>query len=117
MPQHFPPEIWDLVIDHLHNDPKTLKQCSLVSGSWANRTRKDRFKKIGFKDGSWLPRWKKDFPNLSNSPAPHTKFLYLSHKTEITKAHPGVIELSTSATHMEGVEVVAHNHYHDPVGR
>ncbi|KAF9789295.1 hypothetical protein BJ322DRAFT_1000309, partial [Thelephora terrestris] len=38
-----PPEICDHIVDFLHDDPKTLKQCCLCSRSWVPRTRKHLF--------------------------------------------------------------------------
>ena len=101
MPQHFPPEIWDLVIDHFHNDPSTLEKCSLVSRSWAYHAQKHLFNKIEFREKDELLRWKKVFPDLSKSPACHTKLLHLSYEIEITKAHLRVIGSFTNVTHLE----------------
>ncbi|KAH8077032.1 hypothetical protein BXZ70DRAFT_963349 [Cristinia sonorae] len=36
---HIPPELTDRIIDHLHNDKRTLRACSRVSTSWVTRSR------------------------------------------------------------------------------
>jgi hypothetical protein len=71
-----PPEILDLIVDHLHDEPKTLKTCCVVSKSWVGRTRTHLFATVEF----YVPRsdiqlWKKAFPNPSDSPAHHTRGL------------------------------------------
>src|ERR1700761_3490794 len=38
-----PPEVIDLIIDHLHNDPLTLEACSLVSRNWLSSSRHHLF--------------------------------------------------------------------------
>ncbi|KAF9789288.1 hypothetical protein BJ322DRAFT_975360, partial [Thelephora terrestris] len=38
-----PQEITDYILDLLHDEPKTLRQCCLVSRSWTPRTRKHIF--------------------------------------------------------------------------
>ena len=71
-----PPEIFDLIIDHLHNEPITLKACCLVSKSWVPRSRNYIFARVDLSPGS-LKSWTKTFPNLSNSPAHHTRNLHV----------------------------------------
>ena len=44
-----PPEILDLIIDHLHDEPATLKTCCVVSKSWVPRTRKHLFALVEFR--------------------------------------------------------------------
>ncbi|KAF9645264.1 hypothetical protein BDM02DRAFT_3073690, partial [Thelephora ganbajun] len=45
---HLPPEILDYIVDLLHDEPETLKQCCLVSKSWVSRTRKHLFANVEF---------------------------------------------------------------------
>ena len=47
---HPPPEIVDLIIDHLHDQPATFKTCCVVSKSWVPRTRKQLFSHVEFHD-------------------------------------------------------------------
>ena len=71
-----PPEILDLIIDQLHNEPTTLRACCLVSKSWIPRTRKHLFADVKFDAKELLlASWMKMFPNPSNSPAQHTRSL------------------------------------------
>jgi len=82
-----PPEIHDLITDHLHNDPTALKACCLVSKSWIHRTRKHLFASLEFQlihplddshpMGPCVESWKKTFPDPANSPAHHTRSLYI----------------------------------------
>ena len=66
--RHLPPEILDSVIDLLHDEPETLKQCFLVSKSWVPRTRRHLFAYIKFRSASDLRSWKKAFPDVADSP-------------------------------------------------
>lgn len=72
---NLPSETVDCIIDLLHNEPKTLKACCLVSKSWIPRTRKYLFANIVFHSIADLERWKKRFPDPSNSPALYTPTL------------------------------------------
>jgi len=76
MLRSLPPEILDLTVDHLHDEPIALKACCLVSKSWVPRTREHLFARVEFR-GTELPveRWKKNFPDPSNSPVHHTRTL------------------------------------------
>ncbi|KAF9780754.1 hypothetical protein BJ322DRAFT_1011601 [Thelephora terrestris] len=38
-----PPEILDIIVDLLQNEPKTLKACCLVSKAWIYRSRRHLF--------------------------------------------------------------------------
>ena len=77
-----PQEIFDLVVDHLHDDPTTLRACCLVSKSWIPQTRIHLFNRVEFRPhGPTLESWMQAFPNPSNSPAHHTRSLHLSYFT------------------------------------
>ena len=76
MPRTLPPEIFDLIIDHLHDEPAALKACCIVSKSWVPRTRKHLFARIEFNNReSLVELWKRAFPDPSNSPAHYTRSL------------------------------------------
>ena len=82
-----PPEIVDLIIDHLHDEPATLKACCLVSKSWIQRTRIHLFVDIKFHPlGRRVSRWRETFPDRTNSPAHHTRTLSICHPQLITAA-------------------------------
>jgi len=70
-----PPETLDHLIDLLHNEPETLKQCCLVSKSWVPRTRTHLFADIKFRSGDDLESWKKTFLDVTDSPAYHARTL------------------------------------------
>ena len=76
MPSFLPPEILDLIIDHLYDEPTTLKTCCVVSKSWIQRTRKHLFASVAFcPPTSSIDLWREAFPDPSNSPAHHTRHL------------------------------------------
>ena len=71
-----PPEILDIVVDHLHEDPVTLKKCCVVSKSWVPRTRRHIFERVNFSARRPSPAmWAMKFPDPSNSPAHYTRTL------------------------------------------
>ena len=75
-PPPLPPEIFDLIIDHLHNEPITLKACYLVSKSWLPRSRTHIFAHVEFDPaGSPIESWMKAFPDPLSSPAHYTHSL------------------------------------------
>ena len=71
----FPPELFDHTVDFLHDQPKTLKQCCLVSKPWVPRTRKHLFSYIAFHSPDDFDVWKNTFPDPASSPARYTRFL------------------------------------------
>ena len=74
MSSHLPPEILDLIVDHLHADPETLKTCCLVSKAWIHRTRRYFFKLVKIRSRS-VHKWRENFPDPLNSPARHVRTL------------------------------------------
>jgi len=72
---HLPQEIYDLIIDLLHDQPETLKQCCLVSASWISRARKHLFAHIEITQERDLWKWTNRFPDPTNSPAQHAHTL------------------------------------------
>jgi len=74
---YLPPEILDCTIDFLHDEPKILKHCCLVSKSWVPRTRIHLFANIKFRSVSDLESWKDTFPDVTNSPACQTHTLFV----------------------------------------
>ena len=62
---------------HISLVPETLKECCLVAKSWIPRTRKHLFADIRFRTLPHLKLWKKTFPNSENSPAYHTRTLFV----------------------------------------
>ena len=80
------PEIFDYIVDILHDKPDTLRQCCLVSKSWVPRTRKHLFAAVAFLTEKHLGSWKEVFPDLSTSPAHYTKILFVACPQVITAA-------------------------------
>ena len=72
---YLPPEILDYILETLHDDHKTLRNCCVAAKSWISRTRKHLFADIKFSSSEDLELWKKTFPDPSNSPACHTHTL------------------------------------------
>ena len=76
-PRLLPPEILDLIVDLLRDEPDALKACCLASKSWLHRARKRLFARVDFFYFD-LELWKKAFPDPSNSPAHYTRNLTIS---------------------------------------
>ena len=70
-----PAELLDYIVDLLHDAPRALRNCCLVSRSWIPRTRKHIFARINFWAKQDLESWKKTFPDPSTSPACYTTTL------------------------------------------
>ena len=100
-----PPEIFDLIIDHLRDEPAALKTCCVVSKSWVPRTRSHIFACVEF-DASRSPveLWEKTFPDPSNSPAHHTRKLFVHGIPVVNVVGAGVggwIQTFHNVTHLE----------------
>ena len=72
---HLPLETLDYIVDHLHDEPKILEECYLISKSWIPRTRKHLFAEIKFRSVEDVDLWKTTFPDPSNFPVCHTHTL------------------------------------------
>jgi hypothetical protein len=80
-----PPELLDLVVHHLRDEPTTLKACCVVSKPWIHRTRTHLFACVEFyARKSHTELWKKRFPDPSTSPAHHTRSLSIRGIPPIT---------------------------------
>ena len=86
---HLPQEIPDHVVDILHDQIETLRQCCLVSKSWVPRTRKYLFATVELITSDDIKRWKKAFPNSSKSPGYHTHTLTVKFPEAITNGAEG----------------------------
>ena len=69
------PEILDLVLGHLRNDPTSLKACCTVSKRWVSHARAHLFALVEFSRGFSIESWMRVFSDPSNSPARHTRHL------------------------------------------
>jgi len=79
-----PLEILDYIVDFLHDERDTLKNCCLVSKSWVPRTRQHLFGDVKFHSATDLMLWKETFPDQSDSPACHTHTLFVACPEEVT---------------------------------
>ena len=91
MTRSFPPELLDLVVGNLCDQPATLKACCLVSKSWVPRARRYLFAHVRFSSGDHpnvcdFDSWIRAFPDPLNTPAHHTRSLTISGLTAITAA-------------------------------
>ena len=86
---YLPPEILDYIVDLLHDNPKALKECCLVSKPWIPRTRKHLFAHIEFRTARSLQSWQKTFPDPSSSPAYYTHTLICSQATNAVDTGAG----------------------------
>ena len=82
-----PPEILDLVVEHLYSERPALKTCCLVSKSWVPRARRHLFFRVRFHSReSSVESWMKAFPDPSNSPAHYTRDLSIRTLRDIIVA-------------------------------
>ena len=81
-PPALEPGVLELIIGNLFDERKTLKNCCVVSKSWVPLARQYLFHTIEF-DSYKLRLWKKAFPDPSNSPALHTRYLDLSGRRTV----------------------------------
>jgi len=86
---YLPRETLDYIVDLLHDQPETLKECCLVSKPWIPRTRKHLFATIEFISIKDLESWKKTFPDPPNSPGCHTRTLFFRCARVVTAAGTG----------------------------
>lgn len=101
---HLPQETLENIIDHLHDDQETLKECCLASKSFVIRARKHIFAFVHFGTQSDLEAWKKTFPDPSNSPAHYTRDLVIGCPEFVTAADAaegGWIPTFSSLVHLE----------------
>ncbi|KAJ7144570.1 hypothetical protein C8R44DRAFT_602035, partial [Mycena epipterygia] len=49
-----PSELWDAIIDHLHDDPTVLRICALVCRTWIPASRFHSFEAISLSQKSGL---------------------------------------------------------------
>jgi hypothetical protein len=88
MSRSLPPEIVDLIVDNLRNEPAALKACCIVSKPWIHRTRKHLFAGVEFHTRkSPIKLWKKTFPDPCNSPAHYTRILSIYGIPAVTAAN------------------------------
>ena len=99
-----PPEILDLIVDHLHDEPTTLRACCLVSKSWIPRTRRHLFARVEFRSSRLFKLWMKAFPDSSNSPAHYTRSLDLAHFSDATS--PQVLDFICSFPLLEDLTLL-----------
>jgi hypothetical protein len=69
-----PQELVDEVLDHLADDVRTLRSCSLVAKSWNYSSYRHIFNRISF-TATDVTKWNKAFPNPEHSPARHVRDL------------------------------------------
>jgi hypothetical protein len=110
---HLPPEIIDLIVDLLRDERGTLKQCCLVSKSWALRAQQHLFDEVEFECPADINTWKKTFPDPANSPGHHTRSLFIGCVEVLTvkdageggwiQAFPNVVRLGMSNSGMGNI--------------
>ena len=81
------PEVFNLIVDNLSDEPRTLNACCAVSKSWVPHARRHLFYSIRFSSHIQpIEQWTKVFPDPSNSPAHLTRALCLSGITTVAAA-------------------------------
>jgi len=116
MSYSLPPEILDLIVDHLCDELITLKACCVVSKSWAPRARKHLFARIQFHQRDRpIESWMQAFPHPSSSLAHHVRTLSFSAKCTSILARPDVRCWIRTFQHVENLdmEILGYNYlYH-----
>lgn len=67
-----PQELLDEIMDHLADDPTSLRRCSIAARALVSSCRRHLFRRIEFWPHN-LPTWKRTFPDPSTSPAAYTR--------------------------------------------
>jgi hypothetical protein len=101
---HLPQEITDYILDHLHDEPETLRQCCLVSRSWIQGSRKNLFGLVIFNSSTLLERWERAFPNPLNSPAFYTRRLVANDREVFLKV-PGELKWTQAFSRVMELEM------------
>jgi len=86
---HLPPEIIDYIVDFLHDDQTTLKECCLVSKSCVPRTRRYLFAGIKIRSERDIRLWAKLSQGDENSLARHTRTLSIYCPELVVEADAG----------------------------
>ena len=83
-----PPELLDLIVDYLRDEPIALKACCLVSKLWIHRTRRLLFAHVEFLDRVATPieSWMGLFPEPFDSPAHFARSLSIRGFESVTTA-------------------------------
>ena len=63
-PCRFPQEIYDMIIDHLHDDKRALSTCSMVCRAWTSPSRYHLFQSLVLEDSHLRGPAMEDFHNL-----------------------------------------------------
>ena len=113
-----PPEISDYISNILHDEPRTLKRCCLVSKLWVPRARKHLFGRIQFTRPAQVNTWKETFPDPPNSPGFHARSLSIDCVEVFTiadageggwiQAFPNVVRLRVSISGMRMYVFLSH---------
>ena len=74
---HLLPELFDQVVDYLHDTDSALRNCCLVSKSWIPQARKHLFANVRFETEEDLESWKERFRDPLTSPAHYAKTLLI----------------------------------------
>jgi len=88
---HLPAELFDHVVDHLHDTEDALRNCCLVSKSLISRSRMHLFTVIRFDTVERLQSWKETFPDPQTPPAFYAETLSINCLQAVTAedAEPG----------------------------
>ena len=79
-----PQEISDYVLDLLQNEHQTLKQCCLVSKSWAPRAQKHLLAIVEFRSPTAPAKWARTFPDPAYSPGCLARSLHVAYVEDLT---------------------------------
>ena len=112
-----PQETTNYIINLLHDEPRTLRQCCLISRSWVSCTRKHIFGTIRFKTSKDFEVWKKVFPDTLNLPACYTHCLGINRTKVVAVASEECswIQPFSKVVRLEIRSCMRGSHFHLPL--
>ena len=99
-----PPELLDIIVDHLRDEPAALKACCIVSKSWISRSRIHLFAHIRLDPPMRsVELWKQTFPDPSNSLARYARTISFLEPESAALVNPDVMDWIRSFHYVENL--------------
>jgi len=108
---NLPCELLDHIIDLLHDNQITLRNCCLVSKPWVARTRTHLFAEVVFQTAKSLESWKTTFPDPSTSPGHRTKVLLIGGPTVVKTVEVEEGSWIKGFSHVVHLAIVGQDHF------
>lgn len=78
---YLPPELFEEIVDHLADDPASLRRCAIAAKTFAPSCRRHLFRRVVFRPHN-LPAWKATFPDPQTSPASYAREMRIHISSE-----------------------------------